>query len=181
MKKEYVYDSRRYFMQVTFVSCFCVGVFIFSLVMIALNDRRNIFIVVALAAGYTAWNTFVSRSNPNKVILEEDGISFVSYGKTVKYLFDEITTFLAKDFRGSGKMFLRINKHNMFQGRFWIHTREFNDSEELFLYLLKLEYQTHPDSIKARAWDSTRPDVDKTPVLPWKLPAKPEPETGKQI
>jgi hypothetical protein len=135
--------------------------------MIFTGSLPQLFALIALVAFYTTWNTFVSGSNPSKVILEEDGVSFFSYGKTVKYLFTEIQSFLVKDFRGSGKMFIRVNKSNFFKGRFWIHTREFNDSDELYLYFLKLEYKTHPTSIKARAWDSTRPEVDKTPVLPW--------------
>ncbi|MDR2551614.1 MAG: hypothetical protein LBD31_00385 [Treponema sp.] len=170
MKKEYIYDPKRYFMQITLIGWFCVAVFLLSLFMIGFSSNRPLFFLAALAAAYTVWNTFLSGSNPNKVILEEDGISFESYGKRIKYPFSGITVFLVKDFRGSGKIFLRINRHNLLRGRFWIHTREFNDSEELFLYLLKLEYQTHPDGLKARAWDSTRPDVDKRPVLPWHLP-----------
>lgn len=146
--------------------------------MIIADLYRGVFFLAALIAFYTVWNTFVSLSNPSKVILEEDGISFVTFGKTIKYLFDDITVFMAKDFRGSGKIFLRINHHTMFKGRYWIHTREFNDSDELFLYLLKLEYKTHPDSIKSRAWDSTRPNVDKTPVLPWNLPPEEEQKKG---
>jgi hypothetical protein len=173
VKKEYIYDPKSYFTRIILVAVFCAAIFVFSLWMIAFNAAvRGFFAVTALAAGYTVWNTFISRSNPRRIILEEDGISFESFGKTDTYFFDDITTFLAKDFRGSGKIFLRVNNHNLFRGRFWIHTREFNDSDELFLFLLKLEYKTHPDSLKARAWDSTRPDVDKTPVLPWNLPQR---------
>ena len=170
MKKDYIYNPKHYFIQITLTSCFCILIIFLALYMIILNVYRGFFLLVSLIAFYTIWNTFVSCSNPSKVILEEDGISFVSFGRTVKYLFEEITSFLAKDFRYSGKIFLRINKYNYFKGRYWIHTKEFNDSDELYLYLMRLEYKTHPDSIKSRAWDSTRPEVDKMPVLPWNLP-----------
>ncbi len=115
-----------------------------------------------------AWNVFGARANPSQVILEEDGISFVSYGKSEKFLFDEIDQFRAKDFRGNGKIYVRVRagKHH---GRYWLHTFHYNDGEELFIYILKLEYKTHPTSLKAMAWDSTRPGEDKTPVLPWLL------------
>ncbi|MFP3041924.1 hypothetical protein LQZ19_08895 [Treponema primitia] len=140
-----------------------------SLYMIITNNRWEIFLLIACVAAYTVWNTFISGSNPGKVILEEDGISFESFRHRTKYRFSEITSFRAKDFRGSGKIFLRVNNSGFFKGRFWIHTQEFNDSDELYLFLLKLEYQTHPDSIKARAWDSTKPGVDKRPILPWNI------------
>jgi hypothetical protein len=172
MKKEYIYNPKSYFVQVVVTSVFCIAILFVSLYMIITNTNRNIFCFVGLIALYTFWNTFVTGSNPSKIILEENGISFVSFGRTVKYLFDEIHIFMAKDFRSSGRIFLRINKYNLFKGRYWVNAKEFNDSYELFLFLLKLEYKMNPDSLKSRAWDSTRPDVDKTPVLPWNLPVK---------
>lgn len=169
MSKEYIFDPKVYFTRVILTGVFCIFVFVFSWYMIVSGTYRQIFMLVAVVSAYTSWNALVSGANPNKIILEEDGISFVSPVRRTKYLFSEITVFLAKDFRGSGKIFLRINRAGLFRGRYWIHTREFNDSYELYLFMMKLEHQTHPNSIKSRAWDSTRPEVDKTPVLPWNL------------
>ena len=170
MKKEYIYNPKQYFLQINITSLFCAAIFFVTIYMAVIDFHRYLFCFVGIIAFYTAWNAFVSRSSPSKVILEEDGITFFSYGRTTKYLFDEIQIFRVKDFRYSGKMFVRINNYNMFKGRYWINTKEFNDPMELFLFLMKLEYKTHPDSIKSRAWDSTKPDYDKTPVLPWNLP-----------
>jgi hypothetical protein len=169
MSKEYIFDPKVYFTRVVLTGIFCIFIFGFSLYMIVSDNHRQFFILVAVVAAYASWNALVSGANPNKIILEEDGISFVSPGRRTKYLFSEITVFLAKDFRGSGKIFLRINKTGLFKGRYWIHTREFNDPYELYLFIMKLEHQTHPNSIKSKAWNSTRPEVDKTPVLPWNL------------
>jgi len=174
MKKEYIYDPMQYFMQVVIVSIFSVGVLGIALYMIVIDNNRYFFCFVALIAVYTSWNTFVSRVTPSKIMLEEDGITFSGFGKITKYLFDEIRFFKIKDFRYSGKMFIRVNDYNMINGRYWVNTRGFNDSYELFEFLFKLEYKTHPDSIKAKAWDSTRPLVDKMPVLPWNLSKKEE-------
>ena len=170
MKKDYIYNKRHFFIQITLTAIFCILIICVSLYMIIINFYRFLFCFVGLIAFYTVWNSFISCSNPSKVTLEDDGISFFAYGKTVKYLFDDIYTFRAKDFRYTGKIYIRINKYNFHKGRYWINTKEFNDSDELFLFLLKLEYKTHPNSIKSRAWDSTRPEVDKMPVLPWNLP-----------
>ncbi|GHV77999.1 hypothetical protein AGMMS49942_28200 [Spirochaetia bacterium] len=168
MKKEYIYNPAVYFRKITLTAFLCIPIFIAAIALMFFDSHWQIFLLIAVVAAYTVWNTFVSSSNPGKVTLEEDGISFESYGRSTKYPFAEIKSFRAKDFRGSGKIFLRINDATFFKGRYWIHTLQCNDSEELYLYLLKLEYQTHPDSIKARAWDSTRPGVDKKPVLPWR-------------
>jgi len=172
MKKEYIYDPLQYLIQVIVVSIFSVGIFGIALYMIIIDNHRYFFGFVAIITFYTSWNAFVSRVSPSKVILQEDGITFSGFGKTTKYLFDEIHFFKIKDFRYSGKMFIRVNNYNMLNGRYWVNTRGFNDSYELFEFLFKLEYKTHQDSIKARAWDSTRPNVDKMPVLPWNLSKK---------
>jgi len=169
MSKTYAYNPKEYFTQITFIGMFCAAVFVLCIVMCVISELRLLFGFVALVAGYTVFNTFVSRSNPSEVILEEDGISFAAYGKAVKYRFEDITSFRAKDFQMTGKIFLRVNKSSLFQGRYWINTARFNDGAELFLYLLRLEHQTHPDSLKAKAWESTRPGEDKTPVLPWQI------------
>ena len=170
MKKEYNYDPIQYFVQVILASILCVVVFVIALRMVIIDHHRPFFAFVCLVTLYASWNAFVSRITPSKVILEEDGITFSGFGKTAKYLFDEIRFFKIKDFRYSGKMFIRINDYNLLNGRYWVNTKGFNDSYELFEFLFKLEYKTHPDSIKAKAWDSTRPHVDKMPVLPWNLP-----------
>ncbi len=180
MQKTYQYNPKEYFTQITLVGIFTTLIVAFCVVMAFISQQPLLFGFIALVAGYSSWNTFISGSNPSKVILEEDGISFLSYGRVDRYDFDKITSFRAKDFRGSGKIFLRVNNSGMLKGRYWIHTAQFNDGEELFLYLLKLEYKTHPTSIKARAWDSTRPNEDKTPVLPWNLPKETEGDPASQ-
>jgi len=172
MSKTYVYNAPEYFRKVTLTGIVGAIVFVVAIVNLAIGaELIPVWVLAALVAGYTVLNTFVARCYPAQVILEEDGISFSAYGKTDKYLFDEITRFSVKDWRGSGRMYLRINKSNMLRGRYWLYCRRCNDGEELFMYILKLEYKTHPTSWKAKAWDSTRPKENKNPILPWKLDA----------
>lgn len=63
----------------------------------------------------------------------------------------DIDSFLVREFPSSGKIYLRVNDASLVSGRFWIPTKMFNDSEELFSLLRDLEYKIHPDSLKARA------------------------------
>lgn len=174
MSKAYVYSPREYFWKVTLTGIVAICVFVASVALIVIGTDLNplLFAFIALVAGYTVFNTFVARTYPNQVLLEEDGISFSAYGKTTKYRFDEIERFMVKDWRGSGRMFIRVNKPGLLHGRYFLYCNRCNDGEELFLYILKLEYKTHPTSWKSKAWDSTRPKEDKNPVLPWNLPPK---------
>ena len=173
MQKVYSYNSKEYFRKITFVGIFtAIAIVVCIYMALTADNYAGLFAVAAFVALYSSWNTFIAKVNSKEVILEEDGISFVAYGRTDKYLFSEITQFRARDFRTSGKIFIRVNNTNFFKGRYWVHTLHFTDREELYLFILQLEYKTHPDSMKARAWDSTRPNIDKSPVLPWNLPKK---------
>ena len=173
MSKTYVYQPREYFWKVTLTGIVAAVVFAASPFLIFSSPHlRNFILFVMLVTGYTLLNTFFARCYPSQIILEDDGISFVSYGRTIKYRFDEIKRFMVKDWRGSGRMYIRINDSTLLRGRYWLYLRRCNDGEELFIYLLKLEYKTHPDSWKAKAWDSTRPNENKEPILPWNLPQK---------
>ena len=170
MQKVYTYEPKEYFRQITFIGIFTCLIILACIYMALTADLYPGFWgFVALIAFYSSWNTFIARANSSEVILEEDGITFVAYGRKDKYLFTEITHFLAKDFRSSGKIFIRINKPSLLKGRYWLHTLRFNDGQELYLFILKLEYKANPTGLKARAWDSTRPNMDKTPILPWNM------------
>ena len=171
MKKVYQYDPKEYAVGITYTGVFTALIFAGAVITAVIMPQYWLLgAFVALVSGYSTWNTFVAHANPSEFIVEEDGVSFVSFGRADKYRFDELKTFLAKDFRGSGKIFIRVNNYNWFKGRYWLHTARFNDKDELFMYILKLEYHTHPAALKARAWDSTQPDFDKTPYLPWEDP-----------
>jgi len=175
MSKAYIYNPREYFWKVTLTGIVAVIVFVMSLIALFTGtDMAALFAIFLLVTGYTIINTFIAKTYPSQVILEEDGISFVAYGKTTKYRFDEINRFMVKDWRGSGRMYIRVNKSSLLHGRYFLYLRRCNDGDELFLYILKLEYKTHPDSWKSKAWDSTRPKEPKEPVLPWNLPPKEE-------
>ncbi len=168
MSKAYKYAEKEYFYQITLIGVFTALLCVYCAAVSLMQMQVSLFTLGALVAGYSAWNVFGARANPRQVLLAAAGLSFVSYGKSEKFLFDEIDQFRAKDFRGNGKIYVRVRagKHH---GRYWLHTFHYNDGEELFIYILKLEYKTHPTSLKAMAWDSTRPGEDKTPVLPWLL------------
>ena len=44
-----------------------------------------------------------------------------------------------------------MNGGGLLKGRYWLNTRNYNDGQELFRLLLDMEYEKHPESLKARA------------------------------
>ncbi|WP_231036115.1 hypothetical protein [Pectinatus sottacetonis] len=72
-------------------------------------------------------------------------------GRFQKYRYDKIKYFKVREARYSRNMFIRINKPLLGKGRFWINANGFNDSKELYEYIINLEYKIHPRSLKSIA------------------------------
>ena len=153
MKRVFTYQNPYYAIEVTLTGIFCIEIAFVSVCCIAFNLLlpRAVFMLALLVSCYQIWNTFVSGSNPKVIELSEEVVSFNSYGRIQKYDLKKVNSFLVREFPSSGKIYLRVNDASLLSGRFWIPTKMFNDSEELFSLLRDLEYKIHPDSLKARA------------------------------
>lgn len=149
--KTYSFDKKTFMVEVTLTGIFAGGIMIYSLVNIVMGNAAVLFAIVLLVAAYTAWNDFISISNPDTVKINENSISFLAYGREHSYLLSDIKNFRIREFPSSGKIFLRVNKSGLLKGRYWIHTKMFDDGKELFDTLRDMEYNIHPDSLKARA------------------------------
>lgn len=149
--KEYSYDKKFFNIQVTLTGIFSILIAIGCLIGIILGQPPALLTLAIIAAVYTAWNDFISNSNPEKVIIADDYISFSSFGREDKYMFDQLESFKLREFPSAGKIFIRVNNAGIFKGRYWVHTRNFSDGKELFMRLIDMEYNIHPDSLKAKA------------------------------
>jgi|GEM_PF-561764 len=164
MKKTYVYEPPFYQIEVTAVGVLCAAVLVACIWMAVANVGigPELSVVVGIVCFYQVWNTFVSLSNPERVIVDEDAdtITFSGYGRENTYVISELKTFLVRPFPSSGKTYVRVNDHSISKGRYWVPTKMFNDSRELFDFLCNLEYRVHPDSIKARARNVNQEYID---------------------
>lgn len=114
-------------------------------------NMAGLFVVFGVAAFYQAWNTFVARAYVHSVTIGDEGISFELFGRTQSYELRDLEEFRVREYPSSGKMYLRVGDHNALRGRFWVSTRAFEDGQELFGRIRDLEYEIHPETLKARA------------------------------
>lgn len=149
--KEYYYDKKNFGRQVTLTGIFAIAIAVICLIGILMGRQPGLLVVAIIVATYTAWNSFISNSNPEKVVIADDYISFSSFGREDKYMLDQLEMFRLREFPTAGKIFIRVNKAGIFKGRYWVHTWHFNDGKELFTRLLDMEYALHPDTLKAKA------------------------------
>lgn len=151
MTKEYIYDKKAFLMQITVTGIFTCVIFLLCIYGIFVSSYASLCALIAFIAGYAIWNSFISVSNPQKVEIGNDFICFSAYGKEHKYFYDDVKSFRIREFPSAGKIYLRVNQSNFLKGRYWIHTTQFEDGKELFKKLLEMEYELHPDSLKAKA------------------------------
>lgn len=148
--KEYNYDAKLFSRKVTMVGVFCILIIVYSVWQL-MATKSLVWGFVLLVAGYTVWNSFVSISNPSKVILSDEEIVFSAYGREDRFLMTEIKSFRVKDFPDVRKLFIRVNNANLLKGRYWVPAMFFNDTDELFRAILDIEERVHPNTLKSMA------------------------------
>jgi hypothetical protein len=74
-----------------------------------------------------------------------------SFNRTDDYHLSQLKSFKIREFPTAGKMYLRMDGGGLLKGRYWLNTKNYNDGQELFRLLLDMEYEKHPESLKARA------------------------------
>jgi len=150
--KEYCCNKKIYLWKVIIPAIFALFLLVICAIAIILYlDYRLFFGLVGFVCTYVIWNTAVTSSYPNRIVIGDKSIAFFSYGKCQEYFFDQIKQFRVRDAFYSKDMFIRINDPVFYKGRFWLNTDYFNQGEELHRLILALEYKIHPASLKAMA------------------------------
>lgn len=147
----YTYLRKYFIIEVVLTGIISIAALILCTIWAIMGIYTPLMVLLDIAAFYQTWNTFVAIANPETVTFTDEEISFSCWGRTDSYRIDELTEFRVREFPTAGKMYLRINKHNIFKGRYWLQTKQMSDGAELFRRIQDLEYRIHPDTLKARA------------------------------
>lgn len=151
--RTYVYKEPYFSIEVKAEGVFSVFILAACLYLFWMNafNMAGLFIVFGVAAFYHAWNTFIAKVYVHSVTIGKDEISFELFGKIKSYKLRDLKEFRVREYPSSGKIYLRVDDHNAFRGRFWISTKVFENGHELFEKVRDLEYDIHPETLKARA------------------------------
>lgn len=157
MMRVYQYHSATYGRKITFTGVICAAILAYAAIKLLMGGTPAVWVGVGAIAAYTVWETFISLSNPSKIAISDEGITFYAYGREHSYLWKDIEMFRIKEFPGARKLFIRINGAGFLKGRYWLHCYYFNDSDELYGRMVDKEYQIHPNTVKAWARDGSKP------------------------
>lgn len=149
--KVYSYDKKAFFREVKFTGVFCIFIAVVSLYLAIRGFLTSLMLLACVVALYTVWNTFVSKSTPEKVVWDEEGITLSAFNRDDYYAWNEIKQLRIREFPKARKMYVRFDNAGIFKGRYWLQTGQFSDGEELFSKMLNKEMELNPNSLKAQA------------------------------
>ena len=81
MQKTYVYEPKGYQFRIVIVGYIMILIAVACVVLYALEPTQYLYLFALAAAVYGVLNTFVFKSNPKEVVIDDETISFVSYGE----------------------------------------------------------------------------------------------------
>ena len=121
-------------------------------VLFIMKPTQYLFLFGMGAAIYGVLNTFKFKSNPRDVVIDDETISFVSFGEA-KYNIGKLKKFLIKE-SANVQFYIRVEDEDGKRGRYWIQYYYFSDREELINELYYIEKKVHPTSLKFNGRDN---------------------------
>ena len=152
MQRTYTYEWHFYRNKVLFMTYALIAILLYSLYQIAVNGINPLWLIISAPCCYGIKNTFLTKSVPRQIIVDDETITFKSYGqKTIRI--DSLQLFRVKSSTPNYQIFVRAADGEGNKGNFWITYNYFNDKQDLLEELNFLERKAHPDSLRLRGRD----------------------------
>ncbi len=152
MQKTYVYEPKGYQFRIVIIGYIMIAIALTLAVLFVLDPTQFIYLFGVCAAVYGALNTFVFKSNPKEVVIDDETISFVSFGEA-KYDISKLKTFNVREF-ANASFYIRVEEEGGRHGRYWVQYYYFEEREELINELYCIEKRVHPNTLKFRGRES---------------------------
>ena len=152
MQKIYAYEPARYRSRIVLVGCFLVAIAITLSAMYIQNPGQVLFLFGIAAAVYGALNTFVFKSNPREVVVDDEAVSFASFGEA-RYKISNLKTFDVREF-SNAQLYIRVEDKSGRRGRYWVNYYYFSERENLIYEMYHIEKLVNPASFKFRGRES---------------------------
>lgn len=162
MQRKYFYEPKGYKFRIIFIGYVMIVLAVALAVMFVMNPTQYLYLFGVAAAAYGALNTFVFKSNPREVVIDDESVAFVSFGE-VKYEIKKLKTFNVREF-ANAQFYIRVEDKSGRHGRYWVHYYYFEDREEMINDLYWIEKQVNPASLKFRGRENmfnVRPCYEK--------------------
>ena len=143
----YKYDKKKYFITVTLTSIFIIFLLIYAVIKNILNFNVNIYTFIILASCYELFNIYIAGVKPLEIELDNQRLVLRGYRKEDIYEIQDLKYMMTKEL-ANRRLYLRINNYSLFRGRYWIDTKSYENSENLYLNIMELERLICPNQLK---------------------------------
>ena len=143
----YKYDKKKYFITVTLTSIFILLLLVYAVIKNILNFNINIYTFIILASCYELFNIYIAGVKPLEIELDSHKLVLRGYRKEDIYEIQDLKYMMTKEL-ANRKLYLRINKYSLFKGRYWIDTKSYENSDNLYLNIMELERLICPNQLK---------------------------------
>jgi hypothetical protein len=151
MRREYVFDRKTFLVRVIYAGILAAIALLFGIYKLSVGSTMNyLWVFVCFLCMYTIITNFIAVAYPEKIVIDNNQITFSAFNKSCAYLKSDIKSFKIKEQKLAGKMYIRVNNPSLFKGRYWIELKAYNDYKELEETLLKVEAVIHPNSLKQK-------------------------------
>ena len=143
----YKYDNNKSFFTVTITKNNIIFLLIYAVIKNILNFNVNIYTFIILASCYELFNIYIAGVKPLEIELDNQRLVLRGYRKEDIYEIQDLKYMMTKEL-ANRRLYLRINNYSLFRGRYWIDTKSYENSENLYLNLMELERLICPNQLK---------------------------------
>ena len=143
----YKYDKKKYFITITLTSIFIVFLLIYAVIKNIFSFGVNIYTFIILASCYELFNIYIAGVKPSEIELNNNSFILRGFRKEDVYEIQDLKYMMTKELANK-KIYLRLNNYSLFKGRYWIDTKSYENSENLYLNIMELERLICPNQLK---------------------------------
>ena len=139
----YKYNKKKYFITVTLTSIFMI----YAVIKNIFDFNINIYTFIILASCYELFNIYIAGVKPLEIELDSQKLVMKGYHKEDVYEIQDLKYMMTKELANK-RLYLRINKYSLFKGRYWLDTKSYENSENLYMNIMELERLICPNQLK---------------------------------
>jgi hypothetical protein len=162
MERTYTHDEKKYKVHTLYVGYFIIVFGVWMLIKWIRDPGINIFLFGLVAAVYASLNTFVFKAVPDKIIVDDESITFHALGNH-KYNTADLEKFIVRE-QANAQFFIRLQEKGGKLKRYWVSYYYFSEREDLIDEIYYIEKKVNPNGLKFRGRESQfvyRPGQEK--------------------
>jgi hypothetical protein len=167
MERVYEFEKKAYRNKVLLPNIIMVPLLLYFLYrVIFVGTNIYLWVMGVIVCIYSLTNTFIKKTNPRIITVNDEEIVFSSFGEK-RFVIKDLIKFRIRVSTPNYQVLVRVEDINKQNGSFWVTYSQFNDKLDLIAEFDYIEKKIHPDSLRIKGRKGMG---DKRPELNPQLP-----------